>query len=54
MGWWETGHAVATPAGALEAIQVARDKFSSGRPLGFDLARVIAMARGEMNAATGP
>ena len=52
MGWWENGHAVETPVGALEAIQVARDKFFSGQQLGFDLASVIAEARAEMNAVT--
>ena len=52
MGWWETGHALETPDGALQAIQGARDKLNRGQPLGFDLSAVIAEARAKMKAAT--
>ena len=52
MGWWESGHPVPTPAGALDAIRVARAKLAEGKPVEFELADAIARARGELARAT--
>jgi len=52
MGWWESGHQVPTPAGALQAIHKARDKFAANKALGFNLDNAIAEARSKMKAAT--
>ena len=52
MGWWESGHEVTTPDGALQAIHMAREKFAANKPLGFDLGNAIAQARSRMKEAT--
>ena len=52
MGWWESGHQVPTPDGALQAIHLAREKFATNKPLGFDLRNAIAQARSRMQEAT--
>ena len=52
MGWWESGHPVPTPAGALDAIRAARAKLAEGKPVEFELADAIARARGELARAT--
>ena len=52
MGWWESGHQVTTPDGALQAIRVAREKFAADTPLGFDLGNAITHARMKMTEAT--
>ena len=51
MGWWESGHQVPTPRGALQAIHRAREKHNADQPLGFDLTKSIANARATMDAA---
>ncbi len=43
--WWEKGHAVPTPEGALDALRRARAKYENDQPLGFDMAERIAAAR---------
>lgn len=50
IGWWEEGHPVALPKGALEAIRSARAKFDAGVPLGFDMTERIAQAKATMEA----
>lgn len=52
MGWWESGHQVPTTDGALQAIHLARQKFATSKPLGFDLRNAIAQARSRMQEAT--
>ncbi len=52
MGWWESGHQLPTPDGAIDAIRRARDKIAAGEPLGFDLRDVVDQARTKMKLAT--
>ena len=52
MGWWESGHPVPTPAGALDAIRAARAKLAEGKSVEFGLGDAIARARGELARAT--
>ena len=52
MGWWESGHRVPTPAGALAAIRAARSKLAAGKPVGFDLAGVVAQASAKLDLET--
>ncbi|MEE3370021.1 MAG: hypothetical protein VX346_11810 [Planctomycetota bacterium] len=52
MGWWESGHPVPTPAGAVAAIRAARAKLAGGKPIGFELTAAVAQARKQMARAT--
>jgi len=52
MGWWESGHPVPTPPGALDAIRAARTKLAEGKSVEFGLADAIARARAELARAT--
>ncbi|MBB75136.1 MAG: hypothetical protein CMJ75_11565 [Planctomycetaceae bacterium] len=52
MGWWESGHPVPTPAGAVAAIRAARAKLAGGKPIGFELTAAVAQARQKLARAT--
>jgi hypothetical protein len=52
MGWWESGHQLPTPDGAVDAIRRARGKHAAGEPVGFDLRAVVDEARSKMKLAT--
>jgi len=52
--WWEKGHAVPTPDGALDALREARRKYDSNQPLGFDMTERIAAARAAEKKAHDP
>ena len=52
MGWWESGHQLPTPKGALDAVRRAKGKIDAGDPLGFELRDSIDQARLKMKLAT--
>lgn len=52
MGWWESGHQLPTPDGAVDALRGARDKHTVGEPQGFDLRAVVDEAQAKMKLAT--
>jgi hypothetical protein len=43
--WWEKGHPVPLPEGAVEAVRRARAKLDKGQPAGIDMVERIAAAR---------
>jgi len=52
--WWEKGHTVPTPDGALDALRSARRKFDINQPLGFEMTERIATARAKEKEALRP
>ncbi len=51
IGWWEPGHPVALPDGALDAIRSARTKIHENQPLGFDMTERVIDARRKQSEA---